>query len=58
MPDRWKILDDDYGVRLERNGSWFTDLDDVEEGVAIVRNRRAKEVVILHKDGYQETQRF
>lgn len=58
MPDRWSVVVDGPDISVHRNGGWYTGVDDIEEGVAIASNQRAKKVVIEHEDGYTETRRL
>lgn len=58
MPDRWSIVVQDGAASVQRNGAWYSDEDTVDDAVALVSNRRGKQVVIVHEDGYQETRRL
>jgi hypothetical protein len=55
VSDRWSITETDQGWQVERNGSWYSDVEDEQEGLGLLRNRRVPTVTITEKDGYKRT---
>ena len=41
MSDVWEIRQGTQGWAVYRNGSWYSDVDDQQDGVGLVRSRRA-----------------
>lgn len=58
MPDRWRLVEGEGGWEAWRNGQWYSAVEDEDDGVGLLRNRRAKEVEIEYSDGMREQRRL
>lgn len=56
MADRWAIVQEqEEQFAVYRNASWYTDAEDLDEALGVVRNQRATTVRITEMDGHVET---
>jgi len=55
-PD-WTIEIHDGRVRVLRRGAWYSDADDLDDAIGMLRSQRATTVAI-NEDGYQTTRRL
>ena len=54
MADRWRVLVEADEVQVERNGRWYTGVEDVDDAEALLRNQRVRSYTLVNRDGYQE----
>lgn len=58
MANRWTLVESEGRWTVNRNGSWYSDVDDEEDGIGLLRNQRAGTVVIMREDDSVETRKL